>query len=287
MTSDRFGVLLRDWRKRRGLSQLQLSLEADVSIRHLSFMECGRAKPSRAMVFRLCDRLDIPQAAVDSLLMAAGHAHAFGAVELDNEELAPFRAAVAWNLRGHEPYPAMAVDGQGVIVDLNCTATKFFRLRGITKGDNFVRYATDVDKLKADFENWQDVLQSRVAMMQATSEQEGGHELFDELLANLRETVPELMAKSHDDLPANVPMRLKFNGRIIAYNGIRSKFTTVTGALMRDMTMIHFYPLDEACREFFLALAKGEVARGGSGDAAAIGVLDIDRKARNWHRGTG
>jgi transcriptional regulator with XRE-family HTH domain len=110
MNENRVGTLLRDWRQRRRLSQLDLALEAGVSTRHLSFVETGRAKPSADMVLHLAEQLEVPLRDRNQLLLAAGYAPQFGARSLDDPDLAPIRDALGHVLTGHEPYPAIAVD---------------------------------------------------------------------------------------------------------------------------------------------------------------------------------
>lgn len=104
------GDLVREWRQRRGVSQLRLALKADVSARHLSFVETGRARPSRDMVLRLSEQLGIPLRQRNALLLAAGYAPAFHERSLDDPALAGARQAIDRLLAGHEPYPALAVD---------------------------------------------------------------------------------------------------------------------------------------------------------------------------------
>ena len=110
MPAAAFGEQLRGWRQRRGLSQLQLSGLAEVSTRHLSWLESGKAVPSRAMVLRLCDRLDVPLRDRNTLLGAAGYAPMYLQRALDDPALAAARTAVQRLLDAHEPWPALAVD---------------------------------------------------------------------------------------------------------------------------------------------------------------------------------
>jgi transcriptional regulator with XRE-family HTH domain len=109
-TEPRIGPLLRDWRRRRRLSQLDLALESGVSTRHLSFVETGRSRPSPEMVLHLADRLEIPLRERNQLLLAAGYAPQYGSRSLDDPDLARIRDALGHVLAGHEPYPAIAVD---------------------------------------------------------------------------------------------------------------------------------------------------------------------------------
>jgi len=113
------GTLLREWRQRRRLSQLDLAGEADISTRHLSFVETGRALPSREMVLRLAERLEVPLRERNRLLTAAGYAPMFGERGLDDPALAAARQAVELVLQGHEPYPALAVDRHWTLVSYN------------------------------------------------------------------------------------------------------------------------------------------------------------------------
>ncbi|HZS08147.1 MAG TPA: helix-turn-helix transcriptional regulator [Blastocatellia bacterium] len=104
------GNLLRKWRERRRLSQLDLACEAEISTRHLSFLETGRSQPSREMVLRLAEQLDVPLRERNALLLAAGYAPAFPERPLEDPALAAARRAVDLVLAGHEPYPALAID---------------------------------------------------------------------------------------------------------------------------------------------------------------------------------
>jgi transcriptional regulator with XRE-family HTH domain len=105
-----FGELIRDWRQRRRMSQLDLAVEADVSTRHLSFVETGRSRPSRELVMHLADQLEVPLRERNALLLAAGYAPGYGETSLDAGEMAPVRAALDKILAGHEPFPAIVVD---------------------------------------------------------------------------------------------------------------------------------------------------------------------------------
>jgi transcriptional regulator with XRE-family HTH domain len=104
------GELLRAWRRRRSLSQLELALNADVSARHVSFLETGRARPSREMVLHLAEQLEVPLRERNGLLLAAGYAPQYAERSLGTPEMEPVRRALDRFLRAHEPYPAVVVD---------------------------------------------------------------------------------------------------------------------------------------------------------------------------------
>lgn len=113
------GEVLREWRQRRRLSQLDLALDADISTRHLSFVETGRSAPSREMVLRLAERLGVPLREQNGLLMAAGFAPVFPERSLDDPALQAARRAIDLVIAGHEPYPALAVDRHWTLVSAN------------------------------------------------------------------------------------------------------------------------------------------------------------------------
>ena len=115
------GDLLREWRQRRHLSQLALACEAEISTRHLSFLESGRSLPSREMILHLAERLNVPLRERNVLVMAAGYAPIFAERPLGDPALRPARRAIDLVLAGHEPYPAFAVDRHWTLVASNKT----------------------------------------------------------------------------------------------------------------------------------------------------------------------
>src|SRR3954464_4931875 len=123
------GDLLRAWRIRRRLSQLDLACEADVSTRHLSYVETGRSRPSRGFVLHLAEHLDIPLRARNDLLVAAGYAPVYGEAGLDSPEMAAVRQALDLVLTHHEPFPAVVVDRVWNLVLANTGAQ--FLLEGV------------------------------------------------------------------------------------------------------------------------------------------------------------
>jgi transcriptional regulator with XRE-family HTH domain len=116
------GELLRDWRQRRRFSQLDLALDAEISTRHLSFVETGRAKPSRELLLNLAEHLDVPLRERNALLLAAGYAPIYRETPMDATAMTPVRAALDKILTGHEPYPAMIVDRCWNLVAANTPA---------------------------------------------------------------------------------------------------------------------------------------------------------------------
>ena len=134
------GELLRAWRERRRLSQLELALQADVSTRHLSFVETGRARPSPEMILRLTEHLDVPLRERNQLLLAGGYAPLYTESSLESPHRAAVRAAVRQVLGGHEPYPAAAVDRAWNIVEANRSAGLF--MHGVARSPQLAESAS-------------------------------------------------------------------------------------------------------------------------------------------------
>jgi transcriptional regulator with XRE-family HTH domain len=160
-TPPAIGALLQYWRKTRNLSQLALANEANVSPRHVCFLETGRARPSREMVLHLADTLSIPLRERNALLMAAGFAPAFRESSLDAPQLASVRAAIDAILAQQEPYPAVVMNRAWDIVAANGAAARFFRmlLDGRTPPDpnNVLRLMFHPEGLRPCVTNWAEV----------------------------------------------------------------------------------------------------------------------------------
>src|SRR5262245_29268060 len=119
-----FGDQLRTWRQRRRMSQLDLASEAGISTRHLSFVETGRAAPSREMVLQLAEHLELPLREQNAFLVSAGFAPRFGERTFDDPDLASARAAVEMVLKGHQPNPALAIDRRWTLISANEAALR-------------------------------------------------------------------------------------------------------------------------------------------------------------------
>ena len=153
-----FGALLREWRAARRLSQLDLALEANVSARHLSFVETGKSQPSREMVARLAETLDVPLRERNALLVAAGYAPEFAATALEAPELAQVRRAIDAIVAHQEPYPAFVINRHWDVLATNRAAVRVAEhLRGGSAHDNMLRQFFDPADMRAVVVNWEEV----------------------------------------------------------------------------------------------------------------------------------
>ena len=186
--SPKVGVLLRGWRLRRRLSQLDLAVTAEVSTRHLSFVETGRSAPSRELVLHLAEHLDVPLRDRNSLLLSAGYAPTFPQTPLDAEEMTPVRAALDTIVNGHQPFPALVVDRQWDLVSANAAALSILTA-GVSPqlldgSVNALRVTLHPDGLApriANFAEWAAHLIERLDRQVAVSQDPGLVELSAEL----------------------------------------------------------------------------------------------------------
>lgn len=257
-----FGTQLRAWRARRRLSQLDMALEADISQKHLSFLESGRAAPSRAMVLRLAEGLDVPLRERNALLMAAGYAPVYPARRLDDASLAAARAAIDLLLKGHEPFPALAVDRHWNMIAANVVAggllTALVAPSLREAPVNVVRASLHPDGLAPHIVNlaqWRAHLLYRLDRQIAASGDEGLRALRDEMAA-----LPAARQGGVDIDPAAevfVPLILETpQGRLSLFSTI-TIFGTPVDVTLAEIAIESFFPADEATRRVLLSLREG------------------------------
>lgn len=238
------GPLLRDWRLRRRMSQLDLALEAGVSTRHVSFVETGRARPSADMVLHLAERLEIPLRERDALLLAAGYAPAYGARDLDAPEMAPVREAIELVLRGHEPYPAAVVDRGWNLVAGNsgiALLTEGVSPELLEPPVNVLRVSLHPHGMApriANLAEWREHLLHRLRRQVALIPDDDTRALLAEL-----ESYP---APADADVPHNeivVPLRLRDG---LAFFSTVATFGTAVDVTVSELAIESFFPADDA-----------------------------------------
>jgi transcriptional regulator with XRE-family HTH domain len=247
-----FGELLRQWRERRRLSQLELSLAATVSTRHLSFLETGRSAPGRELVLQLAEHLDVPLRERNRLLLAAGYAPVFGETPLDAPRMQAVRQAVRQVLAGHEPYPAVVVDRGWHLVDANSSLSLLTDLvdpRLLVPPANVLRASLHPDGLAphiANLAEWRSHLLGRLRrQIELTADAD-----LEALLAELRgypgaPDEPELAALP----PAGeivLPLRLRSGGGELAFLSTIAAFGTALDVTVAELSIESFYPADAA-----------------------------------------
>jgi transcriptional regulator with XRE-family HTH domain len=245
------GRLLREWRARRGASQLHLAIEAGVSPRHLSFVETGRAQPSREMVLRLADRLEVPLRERNRLLTAAGYAPLYGERRLDDPTMKVARQAVDLVLRAHEPSPALVVDRHWTMVASNRIVPLL--LAGLPEAllappVNVLRLSLHPQGLAPRIVNlaqWRAHLFHRLRQQIAASGDEALAALADELHA-LPGPAEAAAEQIHVDVGVYVPLQLQSPLGVLSFISTITVFGTPTDITLSELALESFLPADEA-----------------------------------------
>jgi transcriptional regulator with XRE-family HTH domain len=243
------GGLIREWRGRRRLSQLDLALEAEISQRHLSFLESGRAAPSRDMVLKLAERLEVPLRQRNRLLLAAGFAPSFPERPLDDPALRPALAAVELVLKGHEPNPAAAVDRHWNLIKGNAAIAPF--LQDIAEPAllappvNLLRLSLHPGGLAPRIENlgeWRAHVLERLRRLNAAM----ADPVLSDLEAELRGYPGERRSSParQDYSPIAATLRLRRGERILSFVTTITVFGTPLDVTMSEIAIESFFPAD-------------------------------------------
>jgi len=240
------GDHLREWRQRRHLSQLDLAVDAEISARHLSFVETGRAAPSREMVLKLAERLAVPLRERNVLLVAAGFAPAYQQRSLDDPALTSARAAIDLVLKAHEPNPALAYDRHWNLVSANRMVAPLLKdvpPRLLGQPINIMRLAFHPEALAARTVNlaeWCGHLLERVHQQcEATADPELIR-LYEELKAY---PIPARAMPLGADNVA-LPFKLRHDGQVLSFLSTTMVFGTPVDITLSELALETFFPAD-------------------------------------------
>jgi transcriptional regulator with XRE-family HTH domain len=276
------GPLLRRWREARHLSQLDLALDAEVSARHISFLETGRAEPSREMLLMLSNVLDIPLRERNFLLLAAGYAPVYGETSLDDPRMTQVRAAVEVILKSNEPRSALAHDRHWNIVMAN---EAFIRFLTISLGKepaglaplvvakepriNLLRLSFDPNGTRKVILNWEAIAKSllnEAYRRLAWARDDTLRDLIAEILAY--PGIPARWREPDLEAPSNLilPMEISLNGKIARMFSTVTTVSTPNDVTLQDLHVEVFYPADAETESVLKAYEEQRQARlGGRG----------------------
>jgi len=244
------GDLLRQWRQRRRLSQLDLALAADVSSRHLSFVETGRSRPTSDMILRLAEHLDVPLRDRNTLLLAGGYAPAYPEHGLAEPELRAVQAALSRVLKGHEPYPAVVVNRWWELVDANAgiaVFTRHVKPELLEPPANVLRLSLHPDGMApriANLPEWRAHLLARLHHQAGATGDARLAELHAELAA-----YPAGNGQGQAEPPPAraeivVPLRYRDDARELSFLSITAVVGTPMDVTVSELAIESFYPAD-------------------------------------------
>jgi transcriptional regulator with XRE-family HTH domain len=273
MTANRMrpvGDLLREWRERRRLSQMALALDAEVSTRHLSFLETGRARPSREMLLRLAEHLSIPLRERNTMLLAAGYAPAYPERPIDDPALTTAREVIERVLTGHEPYPALAVDRHWTLIAANRAVAPL--LAGLPAAMvqppvNVLRLSLHPEGMApriANLRQWRDHLLTRLERQVELSADPVLKELLAELkgypaadLQPVREHAPR-DEESPGLTGVAVPLSLQTDHGLLSFISTTMVFGTPVDVTLSELAIEAFFPADAGTAEILPRLLQPE-----------------------------
>lgn len=262
-TATAVGDHLRQWRQRRRLSQLDLALDAEISTRHLSFLETGRAQPSRDMVLRLAEHLEIPLRERNTILVAAGFAPVFPQRSLDDPALAAARKAVDVILAGHEPYPALVVDRSWNLISANRMIAPMMAGAAphLLSGPlNVLRLTLHPEGLApriCNLHEWRAHLLDRLRREVELTADPGLTDLLTELKAY---PIPggQPPRKPSDEFGGvAIPFRLQTPVGVLSFFSTTTVFGTPVDVTLSELTLETFFPADAETSQALRALADG------------------------------
>ncbi|MDX1389676.1 MAG: helix-turn-helix transcriptional regulator [Acidobacteriota bacterium] len=263
MSSGGFGNDLKGWRDRTGVSQLDLGLRAGVSARHISFLETGRARPSRSMVLRLAGALDLRLREQNDLLLAAGFAPRYGERSLDDAEAREARRALRFILDAHEPYPAFVLDHTWRIVLWNRPQAAMLAELDGPNGSPADLNALDLvfapGPMRESFVNWEEVARAVLRRLRRQMSRVGPgdplHEVWDRVQGMPGVAELDTVSDAHRPMPVLVPMRMREGDRVLTWYSTLAVFGATGDVTLEELVIESFFPGDEVTRAFVEQLA--------------------------------
>jgi transcriptional regulator with XRE-family HTH domain len=241
------GDLLREWRQQRRLSQLDLAIQADISARHLSFVETGRSRPTSAMILRLTEHLDVPLRDRNALLLAGGYAPAYPEHPLDGPELAAVRAALRRLLSAHEPYPALVVNRWWELLEFNTPVAELMdpvAAHLLAPPVNVLRLSLHPDGMAphiANLAEWRAHLLGRLRRQIAATGDARLAQLFEELRG-----YPGGEPEEPGPAEVVVPLRYRLGDRELAFFSMTAVVGTPMDVTIEELAIESFFPADDA-----------------------------------------
>jgi transcriptional regulator with XRE-family HTH domain len=244
-----FQTILKEWRGLRRMSQMELGLTANVSARHVAFLETGRSKPSRAMVIQLAEALGVPRSDRNRMLNAAGFAPAYHTRSLSEPDMAPVQQAIAWMIAKHDPYPAFVVDRHWRLVSLNASGARLFGALGLTVGASLIDAMLDPAVGAVALENWTEVAYRLLVRLRTESAHLGGDPTLDNAAARLAADPAVVGYTPPTPLPAIIPAKYRLpGGATLSFISTIAQFGTAEDIALSDLRIELFFPADDQTR---------------------------------------
>ncbi|MFF7214831.1 helix-turn-helix domain-containing protein [Streptomyces sp. NPDC008238] len=268
------GTLLRGWRERRRVSQLELALRADSSARHISFIETGRSRPSQGMVLRLAEHLDVPVRERNALLIAAGYAPAYPETPLGDPAMHPLREGLDRLLAAYEPYPALVLDGMYDVVAANQGVGALLEgvaphlLRPPLNAMRVTLHPEGMAPRILNFRQWRGHLLERIERQITMSGHEPLRALYEELMSypapagHAEDPAAPAPQDDTEVFPFALPMRIEHGDRVLSFISTATTFNTPMDVTVSELAVETFLPADPETAAALRALTPGAAGPG-------------------------
>jgi transcriptional regulator with XRE-family HTH domain len=244
-----FGARLRHWRRHRGLSQLGLAGQVGSTARHVSFLETGRSRPSRQMVLRVADALDVGLRESNELLHAAGLPGTYPQAALDGADLAPYRAAIDRMLAVHEPYPAMVIDRHWNVILANRACSVLFGRQVV--GSNFVRDSLANPAAAQAIVNWPEVAWAGLDRLRHHLDRAPFDQELHHLVAVAESVLAGVARPSTAEPSLAVCPWFRVGDEVVRTIAMVARFDPIAEVTLDELRVELMYPLDETAERFF------------------------------------
>jgi transcriptional regulator with XRE-family HTH domain len=263
-TSLQFGDRLRHWRGLRHMSQNDLALAANVSSRHISFLETGRARPSRKMVLRLSEVLDLPFRARNELLACVNHRAGFSETPLTDEKLSNISETLNFLLASHDPLPAFVLDQNWNVIRANRAATRILSILmdGVAapkaSTSNVIDWLVQEGGLNTILENWQEIGVELVRRVHKRGEVSGSdpsvHNMLSKLVGALENSPPNSKKKTKEEFI--LPIKVRKSGLALNFYSTVTKVGDPRDITLQELSLETLCPADNETRQLLISLSK-------------------------------
>jgi transcriptional regulator with XRE-family HTH domain len=244
------GAILREWRKKRRYSQLQLAVDADVSSKHLSFIETGRTNPSRNMILHLQQFLELPRLELNRALRLAGHAPIYQQLSEQHEDLKPIYQAIDRIIEKQMPYPAFVLDHHWNVVRGNAAMINLLKKVGLLGGNSFVDALVSPDFDRSYISNYYEVINLLAHRIRSENSHNGGDPTLTEIEQKLLTVIQD-----HPMAPADngIVLNMKFNidGQALSVFSTMTELSAVQDVAIGCFKIELMFPLDDVTEGYF------------------------------------
>lgn len=246
------GCILREWRKQRRYSQLQLSLESGISAKHISFLETGRSIPSKEMILKIGEFLFLPKREINRALYATGYAPIYRELPTEHEDLQPVFNAIEKMIANHMPYPALVINQNWDIIKVNNAAKNLLTSLGYSKHKNLIEALISDNRETSKIINWHEQVSIILMRLRYEISRLNGSKRLEALAKDLSACLaPTDQVINIDAEPSILPIRFQVANSVLSFFSIISQLSSIQDVAVSELKVELMFPADEATIKFY------------------------------------